>query len=95
MPDPSHYGVAEIDARGQVIRFQAKPGHRVTFSNLANTGIYCVEPQVLEWVPPGQVYNWSHDVFPQMMAEGLPVYGHIMEGYWSLPEPATMVSTVS
>jgi mannose-1-phosphate guanylyltransferase / phosphomannomutase len=82
VPDPSQYGVVELDTMGRVARFQEKPGADRAFSNLANTGIYCVEPQVLERVPRGQAYDWSRDVFPQLMAEGLPLFGHSLDGYW-------------
>src|SRR6266852_6261683 len=82
VPDPSQYGVVELDDAGRVARFQEKPGANRAFSNLANTGIYCVEPQVLERVPLGQPYDWSRDVFPQLMAEGLPLFGHSLDGYW-------------
>jgi mannose-1-phosphate guanylyltransferase/phosphomannomutase len=80
--DPSEYGVVELDGRGRVGRFQEKPGPGRAFSNLANTGIYCVEPQVLDRVPTGRPYDWSRDVFPQMLAEGLPLFGHALDGYW-------------
>jgi mannose-1-phosphate guanylyltransferase/phosphomannomutase len=80
--DPSEYGVVELDTRGRVGRFQEKPGPGLAFSNLANTGIYCVEPQVLERVPQGRPYDWSRDVFPQMLAEGLPLFGQALDGYW-------------
>ena len=80
--DPSEYGVVELDGRGRVARFQEKPGPGRAFSNLANTGIYCVEPQVLSRIPSGRPYDWSRDVFPQLLAEGLPLYGHGLDGYW-------------
>jgi len=80
--DPSEYGVVELDGRGRVARFQEKPGPGRAFSNLANTGIYCVEPQVLQRVPRGQKYDWSRDVFPQLLSEGLPLFGHSLDGYW-------------
>jgi mannose-1-phosphate guanylyltransferase/phosphomannomutase len=80
--DPSQYGIVILDDRGRVSRFQEKPGASQAFSNLANTGIYCVEPQVLEKVPRGRPYDWSRDVFPQLMAEGLPLFGHMLDGYW-------------
>jgi mannose-1-phosphate guanylyltransferase/phosphomannomutase len=80
--DPSQYGVVEVDKRGRVTRFQEKPGHGRAFSKLANTGIYCVEPQVLDRIPTGTKYDWSRDVFPQMLAEGLPLYGQTLDGYW-------------
>lgn len=78
--DPSQYGVVELDGRGRVLRFQEKPGIGRAFSHLANTGIYCVEPEVLERVPRGQACDWSRDVFPQLLAEGLPLFGHAATG---------------
>src|SRR5207245_10583619 len=68
--DPSEYGVVELDGRGRVARFQEKPGPGRAFSNLANTGIYCVEPQVLDRMRYGQVCDWSRDVFPGRAAAG-------------------------
>jgi mannose-1-phosphate guanylyltransferase/phosphomannomutase len=80
--DPSEYGVVALDDRGRVVRFQEKPGPGQAFSNLANTGIYCVEPHVLERIPRGRAYDWSRQVFPQLLAEGLPLYGSGLSGYW-------------
>jgi mannose-1-phosphate guanylyltransferase / phosphomannomutase len=80
--DPSQYGVVELDGRGRVARFQEKPGPGQALSRLANTGIYCVEPQVLARVPRGTTYDWSRDVFPGLLAKGLPLYGQELSGYW-------------
>lgn len=80
--DPSQFGVVELDGQGRVVRFQEKPGPGRAFSNLANTGIYCVEPQVLERVRPGRAADWSHDIFPRLMAEQHLLYGHELHGYW-------------
>jgi mannose-1-phosphate guanylyltransferase/phosphomannomutase len=71
-----------VDDRGRVVRFQEKPGPGRAFSNLANTGIYFVDPRVLERVPADQPYDWSRDVFTELMAEGLPLFGHGLDGYW-------------
>jgi mannose-1-phosphate guanylyltransferase/phosphomannomutase len=80
--DPSLYGVVRLDGQGRVLRFEEKPEPGTAFSHLANTGIYCVEPRVLECVPRGQPCDWSRDVFPLLMAEGLPLFGHVLNGYW-------------
>jgi mannose-1-phosphate guanylyltransferase/phosphomannomutase len=80
--DPSQYGVVELDRRGRVARFQEKPGPGHAFSKLANTGIYCVEPQVLGRIPVGRAYDWSRDVFPHLLSDGLPLYGRALDGYW-------------
>lgn len=80
--DPAEYGVVELDDRGRVARFQEKPGPGRAFSHLANTGIYCVEPQVLPCVPRGRPCDWSRDAFPRLLAEGRPLFGHVLDGYW-------------
>jgi mannose-1-phosphate guanylyltransferase/phosphomannomutase len=82
VPDPAQYGVVEVDDRGRVVRFQEKPGPGRAFSNLANTGIYWVEPHVLERVPLDRPYDWSRDVFPELLAAGLPLFGQGLDGYW-------------
>jgi mannose-1-phosphate guanylyltransferase / phosphomannomutase len=80
--DPAQYGVVGLDARGMVTRFQEKPGPGRAFSTLVNTGIYCVESKVLEWLPADQPCDWSHTVFPRLLAERHPLSGHLLEGYW-------------
>jgi mannose-1-phosphate guanylyltransferase / phosphomannomutase len=80
--DPSHYGVVQLDGDGRVVRFQEKPGPGRAFGNLVNTGIYCVAPHVLERVPENRAVDWSHEIFPMLLAEGQPLYGHELHGYW-------------
>lgn len=82
VPDPSAYGVVQLDSNGRVVRFQEKPAPGSATSNLANTGIYCVQPKVLQWVPCGQAADWSRDIFPRFVAAELPLYGHAVDGYW-------------
>jgi mannose-1-phosphate guanylyltransferase / phosphomannomutase len=80
--DPSHFGVVGLDSEGRVARFQEKPGPGRAFSNLVNTGIYCVDPRVLMRIPPGRPVDWSHDIFPALLAEQPSLYGHELHGYW-------------
>lgn len=82
VPDPSDYGVVALDARDRIVRFQEKPPRGEAFSDLANTGIYCIEPAVLAQISRGLVTDWSRDVFPRLLAEGRLLHGHVMEGYW-------------
>jgi mannose-1-phosphate guanylyltransferase / phosphomannomutase len=88
--DPSHYGVVGLDAEGRVQQFQEKPGPGRAFSNLVSTGIYCVDAHVLRRIPPGRSVDWSHDIFPALLAEQPSLYGHELHGYWrdigSIPE---------
>ena len=81
--DPSEFGIVVIDdADGHVQRFLEKPEEGEVFSYTANTGIYVVEPGVLEHIPEGREYDFSEDLFPKFLEEGRPMYGYVMEGYW-------------
>jgi mannose-1-phosphate guanylyltransferase/phosphomannomutase len=80
--DPSEFGIVVIEEGGRVTDFLEKPDEDEVFSYTANTGIYIVEPGVLDDIPEGQEYDWSKDQFPKMLEEGRPVYGYVMEGYW-------------
>ncbi len=80
--DPTQYGIAAIDDRGRIMKFREKPKKEEAFSNLANAGIYVLEPRVLELIPPDQPFDFAKDVFPKLLAKGLPVYGREIEGVW-------------
>ena len=79
---PLEYGVVITDTQGRITRFLEKPGWGEVFSDKVNTGIYILEPRVLNLFAPGQVFDFSKDLFPRLLAEGLPIYGHIASGYW-------------
>lgn len=78
--DPTQFGIVELSDEGQVKRFKEKPKREEAFSNLTNAGIYVVEPEVLERVPKGENFDWSKDVWTNMVGEAL--YGATLEGYW-------------
>jgi mannose-1-phosphate guanylyltransferase / phosphomannomutase len=80
--DPSEFGIVVTGDDGRVERFLEKPDEEEAFSSTANTGIYVVEPGVLEGIPAGEEHDWAEDVFPKMVEEGRPVYGYVMRGYW-------------
>lgn len=76
----SAFGIAEVDERGRILRFQEKPRPEEAFSNLINAGHYLLEPSVLDLIRPGFV-SMEREVFPQLLAEGL--FGYRFEGYWA------------
>ncbi len=80
--DPSQYGVAALDDRGRVTKFKEKPRANEVFSHLANAGIYVLEPEALDVVAVGEAVDFARDVFPKLLAKGLPVYGRELEGVW-------------
>jgi mannose-1-phosphate guanylyltransferase / phosphomannomutase len=82
MPDPLEFGIVITQEDGRIQRFLEKPTWGQVFSDTVNTGLYVMEPEVLAEVPPGEVVDWSGDVFPKLMERGAPLFGYVSEGYW-------------
>src|SRR5438552_14311341 len=93
VPNPLEYGVVITDpGDGRITKFLEKPSWGEVFSDTINTGIYVIEPRVLERYQVGESFDFSKDLFPQLLADGEPLYGYIASGYWtdvgSIPEYA-------
>ena len=82
VPNPLDYGVILTDEHGRITQFQEKPSWGEIISDTVNTGIYVLEPEVLDFIPDDTNYDFAGELFPNMLAMGLPVVGHIAEGYW-------------
>ncbi len=80
--NPLEYGVVLIDDRGKIKRFLEKPGWSEVFSDTVNTGIYILEPEVLDLIPPERDVDFSKDVFPEMLKQNLPLQGCVLDGFW-------------
>ncbi|MBE7551517.1 MAG: nucleotidyltransferase family protein [Anaerolineales bacterium] len=81
VPDPWNRGIVQLDEANNVVRFVEKPPRDQVFSNLANAGIYVLEPEVLNRIPAEQVYDFGHDVFPGLLADGIQVAGYVIEDF--------------
>ena len=79
---PVDYGVVITDPDGRVQRFLEKPAWGDVFSDTVNTGIYIIEPEVMDRIAPGEKADFAKDLFPILMDELAPLYGHLTEGYW-------------
>ncbi|MGI6168855.1 MAG: sugar phosphate nucleotidyltransferase [Christensenellales bacterium] len=79
---PLEYGVVIIDKNGCVQRFLEKPAWGEVFSDYANTGIYILEPEIFDYIPKGEKTDFAKDVFPKLLADGVPMFGYVAEGYW-------------
>src|SRR5437870_3493717 len=82
VPNPLEYGVVVVDEGGAVQRFIEKPSWGEVISDLANTGIYVLDPAVFDFFRPGEVTDWSGDVFPKLLKQGEAVFGWVTSGYW-------------
>jgi len=80
--DPSRYGSVELDREGRITRFVEKPKEGMAPSNLINAGIYVLEPEVLEYMPPGKKFDTEVEVFP-FLAQERKLFGFEFHGYWS------------
>ncbi|WP_248929961.1 sugar phosphate nucleotidyltransferase [Paenibacillus hamazuiensis] len=80
---PLEYGVVMTGPDGKVIRFLEKPSWGEVFSDTVNTGIYILEPEVLGRMEPGVECDFSNQLFPELLKDGLPMYGYVSSGYWS------------
>ncbi len=79
--DPSRYGLVRTGSDGRVETFLEKPRPEEIDTDLINAGLYVLEPEVLDLVPPDRAVSIEREVFPRLAAEGS-VYGIALPGYW-------------
>lgn len=81
--DTSEFGVVELDGGDNILGFQEKPDPGEAISTLANTGIYVLEPEALQYVPEGTFFDFAKDVFPLLLKAGEKFVGYQGDFYWS------------
>ncbi len=81
--NPLEFGVVVTDADGAITRFLEKPSWGEVFSDTINTGIYVLEPSVLDYMESGKIYDFSKDLFPRMLRDGRKLRGFITSDYWT------------
>ena len=79
---PEEFGIVGLDDSGRIERFKEKPRTEEVFSNLINAGIYVLEHEVLPEIPSGEMYDFSKQLFPKLLAAGWPLYGSELGGLW-------------
>lgn len=80
--NPLPYGVVITEEDGRISRFLEKPTWGEVFSDTINTGIYILQPEVFAHIPPETSFDFSKNLFPKILAEGLGLYGFVAQGYW-------------
>ncbi len=84
-------GIADIDKNGRINRFVEKPSPKDAPSNLANTGLYVISPEVRkifkekgvqQIVKEKNRLDFGYDFIPYVIASGKPVYGYTLKGSW-------------
>jgi mannose-1-phosphate guanylyltransferase/phosphomannomutase len=82
--NPLDFGIVITEEDGRISRFLEKPAWGQVFSDTVNTGIYLLEPSVMEEIPdPGEgEYDFSKELFPKLLDRGRPLYGFVTDAYW-------------
>ncbi len=80
---PLEYGVVITDENGKITSFMEKPSWGEVFSDTINTGIYILEPEVLDYYKKGDNFDFSKDLFPKLLNDNIPMYGYVTKDYWN------------
>jgi NDP-sugar pyrophosphorylase family protein len=84
-------GIADIDKNSRIRRFIEKPLPKDAPSNLANTGLYVISPEVKKIFKEKGVkqiieekhrLDFGYDFIPYLTQAGYPVYGYTLKGNW-------------
>lgn len=85
------YGIADINKDRRISRFVEKPSPKEAPSNLANTGLYMVSPEIRKILKEEGVkkiikerhrLDFGYDFIPYVIQTGRPVYGYTLRGNW-------------
>jgi len=80
--DPRPYGVVTTATDGRVQSYVEKPHQAPQTPCHISTGLYVLEPKVLDYMQPYVVYDFAYDIFPKLIADKVPFFGYTAEGYW-------------
>jgi NDP-sugar pyrophosphorylase family protein len=84
-------GIADIDKNSRIRCFVEKPLPQDAPSNLANTGLYVVSPEikkifnekgVKQIIEEKQRLDFGYDFIPYVTRTGRPVFGYTLKGNW-------------
>lgn len=80
--NPLEFGIVITKEDGRIEKFLEKPSWGEVFSDTINTGIYILQPEVLDYIPQKKEFDFSKDLFPLLMERDSPLFGYIASGYW-------------
>ncbi len=84
-------GIADIDKNSRIRRFVEKPLPKDAPSNLANTGLYVISPEikkifkekgVKQIIKEKNRLDFGYDFIPYLTQTGRPLYGYTLKGNW-------------
>lgn len=80
--DPTHYGLIETDSDHRITHFLEKPTQDQVTTDMINAGIYVLEPEVLDLIPPQTKVSIERETFQKLLHDGERVFAYPCRGYW-------------
>ena len=80
--NPLQFGVVIANEEHVIEKFLEKPSWGEVFSDTINTGIYIIEPEILEYIPENENFDFAKDLFPLLMQKEIDLMGYSLSGYW-------------
>src|SRR3954451_5047703 len=72
--NPLEFGIVITRDDGGIERFLEKPTWGQVFSDTINTGIFVLEPEIFDYIAPGEAVDFSNEVFPKLLANSKPLF---------------------
>jgi lipopolysaccharide/colanic/teichoic acid biosynthesis glycosyltransferase/ADP-glucose pyrophosphorylase len=79
---PCLYGEVVTDANNAVVMVGSEQLVRRNGPRLANTGIYIMEPEVLERMPRSGELDLARELLPYLVEQELPIFASRQTGFW-------------
>lgn len=77
--DARAFGVVEMNG-DQILSFNEKMENPPT--KLINAGCYIFNRDVIEGIPSGRVVSVEREVFPDLLSQGINIFGYLDSSYW-------------
>jgi NDP-sugar pyrophosphorylase family protein len=80
--NPTAYGLVEIDEASNIRRFLEKPKPEEITCDTINAGIYVLEPDTFDRIPPDVAWSIERSFFPSFIERGETFLASIYRDYW-------------
>jgi mannose-1-phosphate guanylyltransferase / phosphomannomutase len=80
--NPLQFGVVMANDDNVIEKFLEKPSWGEVFSDTINTGIYIIEPEILNYIPERENFDFAKNLFPLLMKRDIELMGYNLNGYW-------------
>ncbi|HEX5531279.1 MAG TPA: NDP-sugar synthase [Methylomirabilota bacterium] len=82
VPDPTQYGLVELDPDGAIRAFVEKPDPGRVTTDTVNAGVYALDRSVVTAIPTGRAVSIERETFPALLRDRVPFFGWVSASYW-------------